>query len=77
MTELPRQENPYPDIGARVRDAMNELTHARALEAHIQPQDSTDISLHLQELLDHLVSAGFALAAAVGALEFKVYQSEK
>ena len=48
MTELPRQENPYPDTGAGVRDAMNELTQARALEAHIRPQDSTDISLHLQ-----------------------------
>ena len=77
MTELPRQENPYPDTGAGVRDAMNELTQARALEAHIRPQDSTDISVHLQELLDHLVSAGFDLAATVGALESKVYGSEK
>ena len=77
MTELARHENPHPDAGAGVRHAMNELTQARALEAHIRPQDSTDISLHLQDLLDHLVSAGFALAAAVGALESKVYGSEK
>ena len=63
MTEFARHENPYPDAGAGVRDAMNELTQARSLEAHIRPRDSSDISLHLQELLDHLVSAGFALAA--------------
>ena len=77
MTEFARQEYPYRDTGAGVRDALDELTKARALEAHIRPQDSSDISLHLQELLDHLVSAGFALAAAVGALESKVYESEK
>jgi hypothetical protein len=77
MTESASQENPHPDIRAGVKHAMDELTQARALEAHIRPQDSSDVSLHLQELLDHLVSAGFALAAAVGALESKVYESEK
>jgi hypothetical protein len=77
MTEVARQDNPYPDTGAGLKDVISELTQARALEAHIRPQDSSDISLHLQELLDHLVNAGFALAAAVGALESKVYESEK
>jgi hypothetical protein len=73
MTEF---ERPYPDAGPGQEDAINELTQARALEAHIRPQDSSDISLHLQELLDHLVNAGFALAVAVGALESKVYGPE-
>jgi hypothetical protein len=77
MPEFARQEKPYPDTGAGVRDAVNKLTQARALEAHIHPQDSSDISLHLQELLNHLVGAGFTLAAAVGALESKVHESEK
>ncbi len=77
MTESARQGNPHPDTRAGVKHAMDELTQARALEAHIQPQDSTDISLHLQELLNHLVNAGFALAAAVGVLESKAHESEK
>ena len=77
MTEFENGDNPYPDAGPGREDAINELTQAWALEAHIRPENSSDISLHLQELLDHLVNAGFALAMAVGALESKVYEPEK
>jgi hypothetical protein len=45
LVVIPLQENPYPDAGAGVRDALDELIQARALEAHIRPQDSSDISL--------------------------------
>lgn len=77
MTDLARQDNPYRDTRAGLKDAISELTQARALEAHIRPQDSSDISLHLQELLDHLVNAGFALAVAVGDLKSKLYEPAK
>jgi hypothetical protein len=66
MTDSVRQDGPYPDPGAGLKDVISEPTQARALEAHIRPHDSSDISLHLQELLDHLANAGFALAVAVG-----------